>query len=125
MRPAAVVVGSGEVTLTFELQTSSIQLQQLIVTGVVDPIAAEKIPFSVGKVPRENLPVPSGDATTLVTAKVPGVYVLNAGTPGGEQHIQLRTPPTITKEGAPMYVVDRVILAQNRRPSAHTALGVG
>lgn len=124
MRIEDVVVGSGEVTLTFELQTSIIQLQQLIVTGVVDPIAAEKIPFSVGKVTSENLPVPSGDATTLVTAKVPGVYVMNAGTPGGEQHIQLRTPTTITKEGAPMYVVDGVILADDSRPIDIDALDV-
>jgi TonB-linked SusC/RagA family outer membrane protein len=124
LRQEGVQLAGGEVRVDFSLEPTAIRLQEVIVTGVVDPIAAVKIPFSVGKISKEQIPVPTGDATTLITAKVPGVTVLNAGTPGGQQYIQIRTPTTISKEGAPMYVVDGVILSDETNPIDLDALDV-
>lgn len=106
-----VVVGAGDATVDLAMQPSAIHLEDLIVTGVVDPISAAKIPFSVGKVTSASLPVPAADAVSSIRGKVAGVSIMNSGTPGGEQYIQLRTPTTIMKAGAPMYVVDGVILS--------------
>jgi len=106
-----VAVGSGDVTVDLAMQPSAIHLEDLIVTGVVDPISAAKIPFSVGKVTSTNLPVPSADAVSSIRGKIAGLSIMNTGTPGGEQYVQLRTPTTIMKAGTPMYVVDGVILS--------------
>ena len=119
-----VVVEAGDVIVDFTMEPSVVHLEDLIVTGVVDPISASKIPFSVGKVTSANLPIPTGDATSMITAKVAGVSLMNAGTPGGEQYIQIRTPTTIMKAGNPMYVVDGVILSDETKPIDLDALDI-
>lgn len=119
-----VRVGSEDVVVDIVMESSAIHLEDLIVTGVVDPISEAKIPFSVGTVSSEDLPVPLGDATAMITGKIAGVSLLNAATPGGQQYIQIRTPTTISKEGAPMYVVDGVILSDESNPVDIDALDV-
>ncbi len=106
-----VVVGSGDVTVDLAMQPSAIHLEDLIVTGVVDPISAAKIPFSVGKLTSANLPVPAPDPVSSIRGKLAGVSIMTPGTPGGPQYVQIRTPTTISKPGTPMYVVDGVILS--------------
>jgi len=123
-RRDGVVVGAASVTVDFRLQPSVINLEGLVVTGVVDPIALNKIPFSVGKLAEEQLPVPAGDALSVLSAKVPGVVVQPSGPPGGEQYIQIRSPTVISKAGNPMYVVDGVILSDDSKPVDIDALDI-
>jgi len=108
-----VEVASGaSVVLNFELRMRALRLDDIVVTGVVDPIEGVKVPFSVGSLSRSEMPVPNThSALAALQGKVAGVNVIrNSGRPGTGVTIQLRTPTSITHSNTPLYVVDGVIL---------------
>ncbi len=103
-------------TVDFRLRPSVLEIEGLVVTGVTAPTAGTKVPFAVGRVSAANLPVPAtGSAATALQGKVSGVQVLRgSGLPGGsESRVVLRSPTSIRKTVAPLYVVDGVILGSN------------
>lgn len=103
-------------TVDFRLRPSVLEIEGLVVTGVTAPTAGTKVPFAVGRVSAANLPVPTtGSAATALQGKVSGVQVLRgSGQPGGgEARVVLRSPTSIRKTVAPLYVVDGVILGSN------------
>jgi TonB-linked SusC/RagA family outer membrane protein len=103
-------------TVDFRLRPSVLEIEGLVVTGVTAPTAGTKVPFAVGRVSAANLPVPAtGSAATALAGKVSGVQVLRgSGLPGGgETRVVLRSPTSIRKTVAPLYVVDGVILGSN------------
>ena len=103
-------------TVDFRLRQSVLEIEGLVVTGVTAPTAGTKVPFAVGRVSAANLPVPTtGSAATALQGKVSGVQVLRgSGQPGGgEARVVLRSPTSIRKTVAPLYVVDGVILGSN------------
>src|SRR5439155_20099163 len=77
VRRAGIVVGAGQTaTADFRVQTAALHLQETVITGVVDPTAGTKVPFSVGRVTKEDAPVPPMNAIAAIQGKVAGVAVM-------------------------------------------------
>lgn len=111
--PRAVTVpDGGTVTVDFKLREAALSLQAIVTTGVVDPTSGTRVPFTVGRVSAENLPVPATNALEAIQGKIAGVTVVPSGQPGSGSNIQLRTPTSINKGNAPLIVVDGVIQSQ-------------
>ncbi len=107
-------VAAGEQTVVnFTLSTQVLALEELVVTGSVDPIEGVKVPFTVGRISTENMAVPTtNSALASLSGKVAGVQVIRgSGAPGSGVSILLRTPTSATRSTSPMYVVDGVILS--------------
>jgi TonB-linked SusC/RagA family outer membrane protein len=108
-------VDAGQVAVhNFSLRASALSLQELVVTGVTDPVAGVKLPFSISKVTKENLTaVPTtNSALGAIQGKVAGATIVrSSGQPGSGVSIQLRTPTSVQASNSPMFVVDGVILA--------------
>jgi TonB-linked SusC/RagA family outer membrane protein len=110
MRGGVVVPDGGTATVDFTIQVAALHLQETVVTGVVDPTAGTKVPFTVGRVTKEDLPVPATNPIADIQGKIAGVAMVPPGQPGSEVSIQLRTPTSINKSNSPLIVVDGVIL---------------
>jgi TonB-linked SusC/RagA family outer membrane protein len=107
------IAAGGTATVDFTLSQTVLTLEEVVVTGVTDPIAGVKVPFSIGKVTRQNLAtVPTtNSAAASIQGKVAGVSVVRgSGQPGAGVSVQLRTPTSYYGNTSPMYVVDGVIL---------------
>lgn len=107
-------VGAGATAqMNVELKTEALKLQELVVTGVVDPVEGVKLPFVVNKISGENLnAVPAtGSALAAIQGKVAGVHIIrSSGQPGSGVSIMMRTPTTVLGSASPLYVVDGVIV---------------
>jgi TonB-linked SusC/RagA family outer membrane protein len=114
VRRAGVVVTSGQTTtIDFTVQSAALHLQETVVTGVVDPTAGTKVPFTVGRVTKEDIPVPPTNAIQAIQGKIAGVTMVGPAQPGDGVSIQLRTPTSINKSTSPLIVVDGVILSES------------
>jgi TonB-linked SusC/RagA family outer membrane protein len=111
---AGVVVTAGQTTVVdFRVEATVLHLQATVVTGVVDPTAGTKVPFTVGRVAKEDAPVAATNAIAEIQGKISGVMIVPAAQPGDEISIQLRTPSSINKGSTPLLVVDGVILSES------------
>jgi TonB-linked SusC/RagA family outer membrane protein len=116
---AGVVVTAGQATtVEFKTQTTVLHLQETVITGVVDPTAGTKVPFTVGRVTKEDIPVPPTNAVAAIQGKIAGVAIVPPAQPGDGISVQLRTPTSINKSNAPLIVVDGVILSDVDASSA-------
>ena len=108
-----VRVQSGQpANANFALGFTALRLQEVVVTGTADPVAGVKVPFTVGKVTKADLPVPAISAEAAIAGKVAGVRVVRgSGQPGSGAEVLLRGATSITRGNEPLYVVDGVILA--------------
>jgi TonB-linked SusC/RagA family outer membrane protein len=106
-----VQVGEGVSTVDFELNAITLRLEEVVVTGVTDPTAGVRVPFTVGRVNAEELPVMTQNAFDNLQGKVAGVQIISIPEPGSGVNIQLRTPTSISRGNAPLFVVDGVILS--------------
>ena len=104
-----IVPDGGTVNVDFKLRETALSLTAVVTTGVVDPTSGTRVPFTVGRVSAENLPVPATNALEAIQGKIAGVTVVPSGQPGNGTNIQLRTPTSINKSNAPLVVVDGVI----------------
>jgi TonB-linked SusC/RagA family outer membrane protein len=119
LRREGIVVTAGQsVTVDFKVRSAALHLQETVITGVVDPTAGTKVPFTVGRVTKEDMPVPATNAIASIQGKVAGVSVVPPAQPGDGISIQLRTPSSINKNNAPLFVVDGVILSNVDASSA-------
>jgi len=103
-------------SVNFVLEGSQLSLDELVVTGVSDPIAGEKVPFTVSRVSRANIAtVPTtNSALASIQGKVAGVQITRpSGQPGTGVFVEIRSSPTILGDGSPLFVVDGVILGQS------------
>jgi TonB-dependent SusC/RagA subfamily outer membrane receptor len=89
-----------------------LSLEAVVVTGVTDPTAGTRVPFTVGRVSAEQVPVPPTNAVEALAGRVAGAQIVSPGQPGSGINVQLRTPASISKSNAPLIVVDGVILAE-------------
>ena len=64
-----VTVGAGAATLNFEMTPYTLRLEEVVVTGVSDPTAGVKVPFTVGRVNAEELPVARSNAVDNLTGQ--------------------------------------------------------
>src|ERR1041385_4566368 len=78
-------VTAGTQTQNFTLKQDVNRLSEVIVTGSVEAPERAKVPFSVGRVTSEDLPVPQLDPLSSLTGKVAGVRIAStSGQPRSE-----------------------------------------
>lgn len=111
-RRGVVVAGGAAAAADFRLRASVLNLEAVVVTGVTDPTAGTRVPFTVGRVSAEQVPVPPANAVEALAGRVAGAQIVTPGQPGSGINVQLRTPASISKGNAPLIVVDGVILAE-------------
>ena len=112
-RTGVVVTADQTTTADFAITATVLKLQETIITGVVDPTAGPKVPFSVGRVTKEDAPIPPINAIAGVQGKIAGVISVPPAQPGDGISIMLRTPSSINKTNSPLLVVDGVILSES------------
>jgi TonB-linked SusC/RagA family outer membrane protein len=113
VRQDNIVVGGGQTaTVSLVMAPSVLQLQEIVATGLIDPVEGVRSPISVARVDREMMPVAvAGNAVQNLQGRVAGVQMTRqSGEPGAGVSIMLRTPTSLRGSGAPLVVVDGVIL---------------
>ena len=109
-----VTLAPGEVTVDFALATDINRLEEVIVTGTLEGVERAKVPFSVGRLTAEDLPVPQLDPVRALQGKVAGLRIAQTtGRPGTAPEILMRGPTSINGSGRsqePLIIVDGVIL---------------
>ena len=111
--PGVAVTAGGTADVTIRVATIALTLEAVITTGVVDPTSGTRVPFTVGRVSSEEMPVPASNAVESIQGKVAGVSITPTGQPGSGTNILLRSPTSISKSTSPLIVVDGVILSQS------------
>jgi TonB-linked SusC/RagA family outer membrane protein len=108
-----VVQQDATVEVNFRLRTQVLSLEELVVTGVTDPIAGVKLPFTVSTISQQALAVPTThSAVASIQGKIAGATIVRgSGQPGSGVSVLLRTPTSIVRSNSPMFVVDGVILS--------------
>ncbi len=107
-----VIAGGQTATVNLVMSPSVLQLQEIVATGLIDPVQGVRSPISVARVDREMMPVAvAGNAVQNLQGRVAGVQMTRqSGEPGSGTSIMLRTPTSLRGSGAPLVVVDGVIL---------------
>ena len=109
-----ITIVPGAQTQNFTLQGDVNRLSEVVVTGVVEGTERSKVPFSVGRITAEDLPVPALDPIKALAGKVAGLRIANtSGRPGSSPEIQLRGPTSINATGrtqGPLIIVDGAIM---------------
>ena len=107
-------LSAGERTVDFALAADINKLEEIIVTGVMEGVERAKVPFAVGRLTTEDLPVAAGNPLTLLAGKVAGVRVaMTSGFPGSTPEVQLRGPRSINADNrgqGPLIIVDDAIM---------------
>ena len=110
--PIRLTVGTQ--TQNFTLKQDVNRLNEVVVTGSIEATERAKVPFAIGRVTSEELPVPSLDPMTALTGKVAGVRIAStSGQPGSTPDIMLRGPTSMNvsgRSGNPLIVVDGVVM---------------
>lgn len=105
------VPADGTVEVNLALRVTALPLDAVIVTGVTSATSARRVPFTVARISTDQLGVPTTNALASIQGKVAGASIITPGQPGSGVNILLRTPTSINKSTAPLFVVDGVILA--------------
>ena len=108
-------ITAGSQTQNFTLKQDVNRLNEVVVTGVVgEGVERSKVPFAVGRVTSEDLPVPALDPLQALEGKVAGVRIAStSGQPGSSPEVLLRGPTSINASGRsqqPLFVVDGAVL---------------
>ncbi len=106
---------AGAISKDFSLPQDALDMDAIIVTGVLEQTPKTKMAFSAAQVSEEALKqVPASSPETALYGKVPGVRVVRGtGQPGTPASIQLRAPTSINTSGRsadPLYIVDGVVV---------------
>jgi len=116
-QPAVIPIRltAGSQTHDFQLKQDVNRLNEVVVTGVVgEGVERAKVPFAIGRITSEDLPVPALDPVQALAGKVAGVRIgQTGGAPGSTPEIMLRAPTSINAAGrgqGPLFVVDGVVL---------------
>lgn len=103
-------LSAGEFPADFQLAQDINRLEEVVVTGVIEGVERAKVPFAVGRVTAEDLPVPAMDPVRSLQGKVAGVRIAaTSGTPGSTPEILLRGPTSINAQNrgqGPLIIVD-------------------
>jgi len=117
-KSVARVVGSltaGERTVDFPLVQDINKLEEIVVTGVLEGTERAKVPFAVGRLTLEEMPVLAGDPLRALQGKVAGVRIASTtGRPGAAPEILLRGPTSINASGrsqGPLIIVDGAVMS--------------
>lgn len=112
-RTGVRVAGASAVTVNFDLRSEIFRLEELVVTGVIDPVEGRNLPFVVGKISGEEITMvpPTHSPLSILQGRIAGIQVTHpSGEPGTGVSIQLRSPTGMFGQSSPLFVVDDVIL---------------
>jgi TonB-linked SusC/RagA family outer membrane protein len=115
-RPEAtpITVRAGSQTKDFTLKADVNRLSEVVVTGSIEGTERAKVPFAVGRLTTEDVPVPSSSPIAALQGKVPGMRIAStSGQPGSSPEILMRGPTSINGNGrsnSPLIIVDGVIM---------------
>jgi TonB-linked SusC/RagA family outer membrane protein len=112
---AQVQLNLGSQTRDFTLRRDINRLSEVTVTGSIEGTERAKVPFAIGRVTAEEMPVPSLDPMKALVGKVPGLRVASGGNgrPGSTPQVMLRGPTSLNATGrttGPLIIVDGTIL---------------
>jgi TonB-linked SusC/RagA family outer membrane protein len=97
--------------IDFALRVSALVLDELVVTGLVDPTSARRAAFTIGRVSGDALQVPTPNAISSIQGRIASASIITPAQPGAGINIVLRTPTSINRSNTPLFVVDGVVLA--------------
>jgi TonB-linked SusC/RagA family outer membrane protein len=108
-------VTPGSQTVNFTLKQDVNRLSEVVVTGIIgEGLERAKVPFAIGRLTSEEMPVPALDPIRGLQGKVAGVRVASTnGQPGSEPEILLRGPTSINATGRsqqPLIILDGAIM---------------
>lgn len=110
----SVTLAAGRVAHDFVLKTDVNRLSEVVVTGSIEGTERSKVPFAVGRLTTEDVPVVSPSPLLALQGKVPGLRIAQTnGKPGDAPAIMLRGPTSINASGrdtGPLIIVDGVIM---------------
>ncbi len=110
----AIRITAGAQSHDFSLKKDINRLSEVVVTGSIEGTERAKVPFSVGRLTAEDIPVPALNPVTALQGKVAGMRVAStSGQPGSSPEILLRGPTSINASGrttGPLLIVDGTIL---------------
>ncbi|MCG8603601.1 TonB-dependent receptor plug domain-containing protein, partial [bacterium] len=110
-----ITLTPGSHSVNFSLGLDALEMDAIIVTGVVEETPKAKLALSVGQVSKAQLDkVPAVSAEQAIRGKLAGVKVVQGnGEPGESASILLRAPTSINADGRsqqPLYIIDGVII---------------
>ena len=110
----AIKVTEGTQEQNFALKKDINRLSEVVVTGSIEGTERSKVPFAVGRLTAEDIPVPALDPLRALQGKVAGMRIAQTGgAPGSTPQIMLRGPTSINTSGrttGPMIIVDGAIM---------------
>jgi TonB-linked SusC/RagA family outer membrane protein len=123
-RRAEAVVPGNQSSVTVQLESDALQLEEVVVTGQATGIARRNLPNAVSTVSAEELErTPSASVEQQINGKVAGANIQkNSGAPGGGLQIELRGVTSINATAQPLWVVDGVIMSDAAIPSNTNAV---
>lgn len=97
------------------LRETAVQLEEIIVTGTVAPVARRALGNSVASVSGDRLAdIPAATIDQALQGKIAGAVITsNTGQPGGGVSVRLRGTSSIIGGAEPLYIVDGVIVDNN------------
>src|SRR5688500_12625169 len=124
-KKAAIIAASGESTVEFVLQPTSIQLAPVVTTATGEQRRVEignaVSTIDVAKKIEESPIRSMGD---ILVAKAPGVQVLPGNMTGASSRVRVRGTSSISLSNDPIYVIDGIRMTNNANNAAGGA-GVG
>ena len=115
-RPDAfpITLSAGRIEHDFVLKADINRLSEVVVTGSIEGTERSKVPFAVGRLTTDDVPVPSSNPLTALSGKVAGMRIAQSdGQPGSSPQIMMRGPTSINVTGrnqSPLIIVDGVIM---------------
>jgi TonB-linked SusC/RagA family outer membrane protein len=108
-----VVVATTPVTLTIELTTDPLRLDELIVTGYTLERRRHVTGAITSVKPEAVREIPAAQVNELLRGRAPGVQVIqNSGTPGSAITVRIRGSSSVNGGNDPLYVVDGIPVTQ-------------
>jgi TonB-linked SusC/RagA family outer membrane protein len=118
-RTAEVNVPADQASVTVELRTDLLQLEELVVTGRATALERRSVANAISTVNAAELErVPAASVEQAVQGKIAGADIQkNSGAPGGGISVNLRGVSSINASSEPLYVVDGVIVSNVAVPN--------
>ncbi|HVH09959.1 MAG TPA: SusC/RagA family TonB-linked outer membrane protein [Gemmatimonadales bacterium] len=110
-----VVVGPGETDVTVALAEDPFKLEAVVITGQATTLERRNATTATVKVNGDEANnAPAQSVEQALQGKVAGAVIsMNSGAPGGGAQIQIRGITSILGNGAPLFVVDGVIITND------------
>ncbi|MCW9705580.1 SusC/RagA family TonB-linked outer membrane protein [Fodinibius salsisoli] len=98
------------ITLDFQLRISSVNLDEVVVTGAGGPVEVRKLGSSIGSVSAEDLDAaPTQSFSDVIQGRIPGLVGLpSSGVTGEGSRIRIRGSSSLSQSNEPIVLIDGV-----------------